>query len=332
MENKLTLFDNATVDGQQKTWHIGLSNELQSSLKQRAVNIQLIYLQATMSLGRELAEAQKELSYKNGGFVKWCEEEARVDHQRAYEYIQIWENFKMLPLSGNILDIGKKVLLAASKKDVPQSARQEIVERHEAGQDITMALADDIIRKHKEEVEAERQRADQAEEEKKLTQQLLFSERSQSQEEIDKLNLQITALKKEKDDLSKPDEVIKEVDKPETIKRIEELEAEIKKTTQQRDNLSQLVDELSADLDVKETQREQEARALKIRQEWQKATETMYKNINQFLGKLPLPLDTQVFDTDDWAMLDQVEESFQRAIAACRLLRLNQTTMFVEVK
>ena len=141
-----------------------------------------------------------------------------------------------------------------------------------------------------------------------------------------------TALKDEKDNLSKPDEIIKEVDKPETIARLEELEAKIKKTTQQRDNLSKLVDELSAELDVKEIQKEQEVRELKIHQEWQKATDTIYKSINQFLGKLPLPLDTQIFDADDWTMLDQVEESFQRAMAACRLLRQNQTTIFVEAR
>lgn len=138
---------------QEKTWHVGLEDKLQNMLRQRAAKIKAVVAQANFIIGEELATAQKELTYKNGGFVKWLEEEVGIDFERAYEFIRIWENYKMFALSANISSLGKKVLLAGAKKDVPESARQEIVTRHEAGEKITLAATDEIIARHKAEVE-----------------------------------------------------------------------------------------------------------------------------------------------------------------------------------
>ncbi len=146
-------FFDLELDTPQKTWRIGLEGQLQDTLRKRAAKIKAVVAQANFLIGEELATAQKELTYKNGGFVKWLEEEIGIDYQRAYEFIQIWENYKMFPLSGNISEIGKKVLLAGAKKDVPDSARQEIVARHEAGKKVSLADADEIIERHKAELE-----------------------------------------------------------------------------------------------------------------------------------------------------------------------------------
>lgn len=326
--SELTLFNDTEV--QQKTWHIGLSDELQTRLRQRATNIKVISLQATLAIAKELAEAQKELAYKNGGFVKWCEEEADIDFQRAYELIPVWESYKMFPESGNILGISKTVLIESSKKDVPQTARQEIVDRHQSGEKVTLALSEDIIKKHKGEVEAEKQRADEAEQKRKLAQQQLFTTQAQAQEDSAKLNQQIEELKKKIEKLSKPEEIIKEVDKPETKARLEQLEAEKEKLIQQRDNFKQLADELSTELDAQEEKREQEARYLKIRQEWQKLADAMYKSVVKFLGQLPTPVDMEVFESDERARLDQLIEVFRRGANECSQLHSKPILMIVE--
>jgi len=182
MSNELvqTGFFDLELDAPQKTWHIGLEDGLQDTLRQRAAKIKAVVAQANFIIGEELATAQQELTYKNGGFVKWLEEEVGIDHERAYEFIRIWEGYKMLALSANISGIGKKVLLKSSRDDIPESARQEIVTRHTSGEKITMAVSDEIIERHKAEAEAAKQQAEELEKANQDLQGRLFT----SEEEV----------------------------------------------------------------------------------------------------------------------------------------------------
>ncbi len=221
MNNELvqTGFFDIEQDTQQKTWHIGLEDKLQSTLRQRAAKIKAVVAQANFIIGEELATAQKELTYKNGGFVKWLEEEVGIDHERAYEFIRIWEGYKMLALSANISGIGKKVLLKSSKDDVPESARQEIVSRHEAGEKITLALSDEIIERHKAEIaalEAEKQQ---------LQSQFNYFKQDAEQQQA-QLNAKIDEL--ESMPTPEPQKVPVYQDTLETAAKVATLEAQIK--------------------------------------------------------------------------------------------------------
>lgn len=123
---------------------------------------------------------------------------------------------------------------------------------------------------------------------------------------------QLLELQQEMETLSKP-EVI-QVDTPETVARIMQLE-------RQRDNLKELAEGLSADLkaieEETEAKRERELHDLRIRQEWQKNAKAVFQSVTQFLTRLPLPIEAQVLEPDDWVRYDQVIEAFENGIAAC---------------
>lgn len=300
MDNQLMLFSEMEV--QQKTWHIGLSEDLYATLRLRASRIKGIFVQATLAIGEELASAQKDLAYRDGGFVKWCEEEVGIDHQRAYEYIQIWDGYKMLPLSGNISSIGKKVLLLSSKEDVPQTAREEIVDRTVAGEKISLDEANEIIESHK-------RRAEEAEQKAKDTQQKL----DYSYTKRDELSQQIAELEEKLRTAETPP--TKEVIPQATLDQIDKLKKLNKKQKERNDMLSEeigkLRDELLKQRDANEERRKQEQYVFGIKNGWKKATDVLHKALSQFMVEIPSPIALQAFEGDEWARYDQIEQALQ---------------------
>ncbi len=201
------------------------------------------------------------------------------------------------------------------------TAPQSVIEQVISGDIKTPQAINEALQKAKE---AEKQAREEAERANIRAQELFEMQaetQAESEVEINNLEVQIELLHHELEQISKPKEVTKEVDKPETIEHIKSLEAEINTLTSQRNNLSKLADELSADIDANEGQRERETRDLRVRQEWDRSTDAVYKSVNKFFGQMPMPLDTQIFEAEDWARLDQVIEVFQRGIATCRELR-----------
>lgn len=304
MQSDLMLFPD--LDIQQKTWHIGLSEPLCASLKQRASRIKGVFVQATMAIGEELASAQKELAYKDSGFVKWLEEEVGLDHQRAYEYIQIWEHYKMLPESGNILSVGRSVLLLSSKEDVPQSAREAIIKEHESGEKVTLERAKEIIEEHK-------LRAEKAEEKATATQQHLNSFTRLSDEKIGALSQQIADLEEALKKAVTPEQV--EVTPQVTLDKIANLEELTRKQQERNGLLSEHIEKLNAELlkqtDANEARRKQEQYATGIKSEWKKATDTLYKALAAFMGQIPSPIAIQVFEGDEWARYDKIDQALK---------------------
>lgn len=106
--------------------------------------------------------------------------------------------------------------------------------------------------------------------------------------------------------------------------------AQLDEHTRQRDNLSKLTQELSEDLDCVEWQQEQEARAVRIRMRWQNSMDTAYKSVQLVLGSLPVPIDAQVFEPDDWTRLDQLIDAYEHAIATCKQWRHRTAQRVIE--
>jgi myosin heavy subunit len=127
MNNELTLFPEFEIQQlKQKTWHIGLSEDLQTTLRQRARNIKRISALATLMRGREFEAAQQELRYVDNGFAKWTDEEVGVDHQRAYEDIKIWRAYGtlLIELQNSGKDLGEAMLPEFS----PQNSGKDLGE------------------------------------------------------------------------------------------------------------------------------------------------------------------------------------------------------------
>jgi Protein of unknown function (DUF3102) len=264
--------------------------------------------------GRDLLAVKSDIGH--GHFTRWLQS-MRLSESTAESWMSVAKNFGQIPDSR---DFETRALYVLSTSQVPEAARDEAKQRAEAGEKITEEVAKQIRDAHKAQEHAEAQA--------QHIQQQLFLEQSQAQQTIEQLNQSIALLKKEMEDLSKPETVIQQVDTPETIARLGELENKIVLLTTQKDNLARLSAELSADLDANEARREEEARELRIQKAWADATGAFAKSTQIFLGRLPLPIDTQFFRDDDWSRLADVEALCQHTLE--QTARLKEISLFIE--
>jgi hypothetical protein len=358
-----TGFFDLELDAPQKTWHIGLEDKLQDTLRQRAAKIKTVVAQANFLIGEELATAQKELTYKNGGFVKWLEEEVGIDNQRAYEFIQIWEHYKMFPLSGNISSLGKKVLLAGAQKDVPESARQEIVTRHEAGEKVTLAVSDEIIERHKAELEELEEARQDLQREFDLFKEDIEREREEKQRELDIKKKELELFRWEKDledskhegqqkqlqeDIDRlKQEKVKTIqeDTPETKAKLEEVEKQLKEIEAQKQKLaddkkeqdSQLkqktdrVKELTNQIKEYNVANKQEKHNEKVRAKCRQMCDAYSQGRNLASTRMVTASDAQqAFSQEEWAMIAEEEAGLRRAADELTRLRESVTSQFVD--
>lgn len=176
--------------------------------------------------------------------------------------------------------------------------------------------------------EAERK----AREEAQLAQRQLFTTQSTYQTQIAEYTRQINELKQEMADLVKPEVQIKEVEViPQTVKdQLQRLQDKAKLLTEQRDNLSRINKQLSADLDVVEAKREQEARDARIRLQFQKLTKATYDALVNFATQIPMNVDLPVLEPDDWARVEELASTMNQISERLFGLHKSMTNQFVD--
>jgi len=222
--------------------------------------------------------------------------------------------------------------------------RDQIVTKIEAGviEPTPKAVNAEIEAAKQREMEAKRAAVDavkakrKAEEEAATAQQQLgiFQSHSQlAQSKIDELNKQITDLVKQIKTIETPERV--EVIPQETKEKIASLEAQVKTIAEQKGMLYQETEKLTAELrkqrDANESRRKQEQYEFEIKSGWKKATEALYKALSQFIGQIPSPIATQVFEGDEWGRYDQIEQAlkhFYEAFAGIKTTKYSN--QFVE--
>ena len=298
-------------------YYIGLPLEVRASLQQRAQKIKRIMEQTALDVGRELYQAHEEIKpYRDGGFKGWVEDEVGIKETYAHSLIRVYEHFGETRVT-LVSQFSGEAMRLLSYDNVPQEARDEAIALAEK-EKVTVQKAKDLIEDAKLAKEAQK-RAEEAEkkarEEAKLAQRRL----SEAQKAIDVLQEDMEKLAAQKKE-----------DTPETKAKLEKSKTQIKTLTEQRDKLLAMNKKLSEDLDAIEERKEQELRELKIRLKWQKTTEAIYKGVQQFLGQFPLPIDTEIFESEDWARLDQVIDVFQQGIASCNSWRRNTSLQVIE--
>lgn len=124
---------------------------IRSSLQQRAEKIRSYSRRYVVEVGRELAEARDELRHnKAGGFEGWVALEFGWSRRTAYNFISAYEafgncaNFAQLEIADSAI-----YLLAPASEDI----RNEAIQRAEAGEKISYAVAKGIIKPHKPQTE-----------------------------------------------------------------------------------------------------------------------------------------------------------------------------------
>jgi DNA repair exonuclease SbcCD ATPase subunit len=377
MNYELTLFPEFDMQQpNQKTWHIGLTEELQSTLRQRARNVKKISALAILMRGREFEVAQQELRYVDNGFVKWCEEEACTDNERAYEEIKIWKAYgqllslflqnsaktpdtEMFAESANIP--GRTVLLESSKDDVPQSAREEIINRHASGEKVTIEEAKDIIEYQKQVKEASEKAEEDAKKRADAERKLEEAEK-QAKKAEDKLKEQeeeegilqelIRGLREEKEKIEASKvQTIKE-DTDETIQKLKDmdrkinllegkqkkseedkkkLEDDLKLTTDQKKNLSDAKKDLEKQIKEYRDNDRKHKHIERTRTRFGQARDAIRHGLQQASARWISPIDAeQAFEPDDWAALDQTLADLKRWEEECLQLKKSAASRFID--
>lgn len=144
---KLTIYNSLSLV--EKTELQGIAEEIHFLSKKTA--------EITFRIGQGLSRARDIFRHKDGGFQEWLETEFNESRQRAYQYIQFYEQKKSDSSSVNgrlhlekLDGISERKLFLMYAPSTPESAREEILESKEAGENITETLIKEKIEAHKE--------------------------------------------------------------------------------------------------------------------------------------------------------------------------------------
>lgn len=268
--------------------------------------------------GRDLLAVKQDIGH--GHFLNWIKS-LRISEDTAERYINVAKNFGQIPQTA---EFDKTALYLLSHTKVPESAREEAKQRAADGEKITEEIARQIRDAHKAK--------DEAEQKARLAQQQLFTAQSEAQTQIAEYTSQINELKQEMADLVKPEVQIKEVQViPQTVKdQLQRLQDKAKALTTQRDNLAAMNKKLSADLDVVEAKREQEARDARIRLDFQKLTKATYDTLIKFATQIPMHVDLPVLEPDDWARIEELASTMSQISERLFGLHKSMTNQFVD--
>lgn len=87
------------------------------------------------------------------------------------------------------------------------------------------------------------------------------------------------------------------------------------------DYIKQLGDELDTLRDANEARRAQALHDLQIRQKWQQTAKQLCTCLKKTIGDLPMPVDTYVFEADDWERIDNTQALIQRLLTELQQLK-----------
>jgi hypothetical protein len=136
--DQLVLFDYETLD-----------TETRIVVRQRAVEIKDLMSSTAeniMRVGEKLLEVQVKLG--NGKFDAWLQAEFDWSRRTAYNFIGVFKEFRGRANFAQI-DIATSALYLLSAPSTPESAKQEIIMRAEAGEPISHTTAKAVVEAHR---------------------------------------------------------------------------------------------------------------------------------------------------------------------------------------
>ncbi len=125
-----------------------LDNETRVVVQQRTSEIKSLVkrnAQEVIEIGQKLIDVKEKLGH--GKFRCWLKAEFSWGPTTAWKYMKVTETFKCSPCEH--LDIAASALYLLATPSVPESARNEALERANQGEPITRTAARAIIQQHK---------------------------------------------------------------------------------------------------------------------------------------------------------------------------------------
>ncbi len=314
MNNDLTqmTFDYTPLD-EAKRVRIQVKTEaIKSRLKRTAEDI--------IAIGQDLLDVKKDLDH--GEFQNWLKAEFDMSERSAQQFIQVATKFGGLTKSAKIADLTPTILYLISSPSTPSVIADQVI----AG-DIP-ANTEAIKEASRKQREAEKLALQAKIEAENAKAQLgIFQAHSQlAQAKVDELSQQITALEEKLRTAQTPEKV--EVIPQATLDKIANLEALVKKLKEHSQNLSneneKLVTDLRKQREANEARRKQEQYEAEIKSNWKKSTEALYKALSQFVVSIPSPIAVQVFEGDEWARYDQIEQALKHFYEAFTNIKITR--------
>lgn len=138
MEAVQTTFDYGALDPETRIVVQQRTSEIKSLMRRAAQDI--------IDIGEKLTEVKTKVGH--GGFGLWLADEFGWSHMTAARMMGVAEDFK----DNNLLDlkIAPSALYVLTEKATPQSARDEVLQRAEAGEAISYSEARAIVADHRE--------------------------------------------------------------------------------------------------------------------------------------------------------------------------------------
>lgn len=135
-----TSFDYAETQPETKGKLINLAGQIKK--------LHANYNRSLFEIGEVLALAHGVLSkHKQGTFTKWVESETGIESTTAYNYMYAWMRFHGFPNKEMISAVAMYKLAAPS---APPAAAKEAEKIANKGERVTVPMAADLIKKHKE--------------------------------------------------------------------------------------------------------------------------------------------------------------------------------------
>jgi hypothetical protein len=280
-----------------------------------------------IAIGQDLIDVKNDLDH--GEFEHWIQAEFDMNLRSAQRFMQVAERFRDKSKSDNLSSLSVSVIYELSSPSTPSVVADQVITG-----DIppNIEAIKEASRKQKEAEKVAFQAKIDAENAK--AQLGIFQAHSQlAQGKIDELSEQIVELEEKIKTIQTPEKV--EVIPQETKDKIANLEALIKKLKEHSQNLfdenEKLVTDLRKQREANESRRKQEQYEAEVKNGWKKSTDTLYKALSQFVGSIPSPIAVKIFEGEEWARYDQLEQAlkhFYEAFAGIKHARYSD--QFVE--
>ncbi len=276
-------------------------------LKGKEQSIKSRTTQTVIENGRDLLEAKARVGH--GNFLKWVEGAFPWTRQTANNMMSVAESFKCKTVL-HLENFQTRALYALASSTVPESARDEAIQKAESGEKVTHADAQELIRAHKLIADQEKRIAEYEDSIRKLKSQLPTKEVLQ---QISELQSQLLA---EKNKPPQKVEVEKVVPPPdyESVRK-EKLDLEIKHR-----ELEEKIRKMKSS-----HEKELQEKSAQVLREAEKEIEVKQKQANVLNGKITqLKSEMQNLDKSAGALLAYKD--------LCSKLRKNMLDMSISMQ
>jgi hypothetical protein len=142
VNEQMTLFDYDALDAETRSVVQQRTGEIRTLVRRAAQDI--------IDIGQKLIEVKERLGH--GRFGAWLEAEFDWTQETARRFMNVALRFRDIP---QIVEFAPSALYLLAESSTPEVARQEAIERAEAGEAITYTAAREIVSEHKAAVDTD---------------------------------------------------------------------------------------------------------------------------------------------------------------------------------